>query len=100
MRVSWAPRAIARAVEIGKYIAADRPEAAVRWVHALFAATATLVRHPRRGRQVPEVARDELRQLQHGDYRIIYRIDLNRIVVLTVRHGRRAWDSREIEAEE
>ena len=99
MRVVWAPRAVARAVEIGKYIAADRPEAAVRWVQALFAAAASLARHPRRGRKVPELDRPDVRQLQHGSHRLIYRIDPKRIVVLTVRHGRQAWDPQDIEPE-
>ena len=100
MRVVWSPRAVARVVEIGKYIAADRPEAAVRWVQALFSAAASLIRHPRRGRKVPEVDRPDLRQLRHGDHRVIYRIDPKRIVVLTVRHSRQAWDPRDIEAED
>lgn len=100
MRVIWAPRAIARAAEIAEYIAADRPSAAEGWVEALFAKAATLGRHARRGRKVPELDRDEIRQVLHGKYRIIYRIDPKRAVVLTVRHSRRQWDPTEVEPEE
>ena len=96
MRVIWAPRAIARATEIGAYIAAERPDSARRWVEALFALTAGLRRHPRAGRKVPEAGRDELRQVLHGKYRVIYRIERTRLVVLTVRHCRRAWDPAEV----
>ncbi|MHB0962289.1 MAG: type II toxin-antitoxin system RelE/ParE family toxin [Gemmatimonadaceae bacterium] len=96
MRVIWAPRAIARATEIGAYIAAERPDSARRWVEELFALAAGLRRHPRAGRKVPEAGRDELRQVLHGKYRLIYRIERARLVVLTVRHGRRAWDPAEV----
>lgn len=99
MRVIWAPRAIARAAEIAEYIAAERPTAAVRWVETLFAKAASLRRHARRGRRVPEVDRDEIRQVVHGNYRLIYRIDPKRVVVLTVRHHRREWDPTELGAE-
>jgi len=48
------------------------------------------------GRKVPEAGRDELREVLHGTYRLIYRIEPTRVVVLTVRHGRRQWDSSEV----
>ncbi|MGH2372978.1 MAG: type II toxin-antitoxin system RelE/ParE family toxin [bacterium] len=100
MKLIWAPRAIARASEIAAYIAADRPTAAAKWVDEVFAAVATLKSHPRRGRKVPEVNRPEVRELIHGSYRIIYRQDPRRVVVLTIRHGRRQWDSAEIASKE
>lgn len=89
MKVVWAPRAIARASKIAAYIAADRPGAAAKWVDEVFAVISTLRTHPRRGRKVPEVNRPEIRELLHGAYRIIYRQDERRVVVLTIRHGRR-----------
>lgn len=100
MRVIWAPRAIARASEIAAYLAAERPGAAAKWVDGIFAAVATLRSHPRRGRKVPEVNRPEIRELLHGSYRIIYRQDPRRVVVLTIRHGRRQWDPAELESAE
>lgn len=96
----WSPRAIARASEIAAYIAADRPAAAAKWVDELFANVANLRGHPRRGRRVPEVRRTDVREVFHGTYRVIYRVDPARIVVLTVRHGRRAWDADEVQAGE
>lgn len=100
MRVIWSPRAILRASEIAAYIAADRPAAASTWVDELFANVAALRGHPRRGRRVPEVGRANVREVLHGPYRVIYRLDSTRLVVLTVRHGRRAWDPGEVQAEE
>jgi len=60
---------------------------------------ASLRSHPRAGRKVPEAGRDELRQMLHGKYRLIYRIEPTRLVVLTVRHCRRARDPGDITAE-
>lgn len=97
MRVVWAPRAITRAAEIAGYIAEDRPGAAGRWVQNLFAKVAGLRQQPRRGRKVPELNRDEVRELLFGEYRVIYRLDPKRIVVLTVRHGRRRWEPSELD---
>jgi len=97
MRVIWAPRALERVVEIGQHIAADRPDAARKWAQALFDRASALRQYPTRGRRVPEIGRDEVREIIHGAYRVIYRLDPTQIMVLTVRHGRRAWDPAEVE---
>ena len=100
MRVIWAPRAIARAAEIAAHIAADRPNAAGAWVEKLFTTARDLKNHPKRGRKVPELGRPEIREILHGAYRVVYRLDSKRLVILTVRHGRRQWDPAEIEPED
>ncbi len=97
MRVIWSPRAVDRAEEIAAHIAADRPDAARRWVEGLFNATKTLTEFPRRGRRVPELNRPEYRELIYGEYRVIYRVAEQRVNVVTVRHGRRLLDAAEIE---
>lgn len=97
MTIIWAPRAIDRAAEIAATIAADRPDAARTWVDGLFASVASLKEHPRRGRKVPEVHRPEVREIVHEAYRVIYRVDPKRLVILTVRHGRRQWDPAELD---
>lgn len=96
MRVIWAPRAIDRAAEIAGSIAADRPKAARDWIDGLFADVGSLAAHPRRGRMVPELNRPEIREVIYKGCRVIYRVDPKRLVVLTVRHGRRQWDAAEV----
>ncbi|NNE48295.1 MAG: type II toxin-antitoxin system RelE/ParE family toxin [Rhodothermales bacterium] len=39
---------------------------------------------PKSGRVVPELAREDLRELIVGDYRIVYRLDGELAVLLTV----------------
>jgi plasmid stabilization system protein ParE len=96
MRIVWSPLALERVEEIARVIAADRPGAAEQWVRTVFARVAQLRTYPESGRMVPELARPEVRQLPHPPYRIIYRIDAKRVVILTVRHGRQELDPKEV----
>lgn len=96
MKVVWAPLAETRAREAVDYIARERPGVAATWLEELLERTAALSRFPRRGREVPEIARPPYREIQHAPFRVIYRVDETQVVILTVRHSRRAWDSTEV----
>ena len=97
MKVIWSPLAIDRAVDQARVIAQDKPGAAERWLDGVFAATESLADFPKLGKVVPELKREDHRELGYGNYRIIYRIDARQISVLTVRHGRRLLDVTEID---
>jgi toxin ParE1/3/4 len=86
MNLVWAPRAIDRVAEIAAYIAEDNPVAAEKWIRDVFARTEQLALFPQSGRHLPETARKDLRELIWGNYRIIYRIRLAQVAILTVRH--------------
>jgi toxin ParE1/3/4 len=88
VKLVWSPRALERVVEIGEYIARDYPDAAADWVESIFASVKRLARFPLSGRPVPESQRTDLREVIHGKYRVIYRVDPDLLVVLTVRHTR------------
>ena len=45
---------------------------------------------------VPEIGHMAYREIHFAPYRIIYRIDTSREVILTLRHVRPAWDPEEI----
>jgi plasmid stabilization system protein ParE len=96
MKVRWSPLALDRAAEAYAYIASDDPNAAERWLAGLLEAGGSLVDFPERGRAVPEIGRTEIREVFHGAYRVVYRVDPTEVVVLTVRHGRRLLDDREV----
>jgi toxin ParE1/3/4 len=100
MRVVWSPLALDRVEEIARVIAADRPAAADRLVRSIFARVAQLRNYPDSGRMVPELGRPDVRQLPHPPYRIIYRIEPKRVLVLTVRHGREELDPGETSGSE
>jgi len=99
MKVVWAPLAVTRAADIAAHIAEDRPRAAEHWVTSLFKRVAVLGRFPQTGHIVPEVGRPNIREVHHGVYRIIYRVETTRVAILTVRHGSRLLDRTEIDPE-
>lgn len=63
MRIIWSPLALERVVEIGEYIARDRPIAAADWTEAILASVERLERFPESGRHVPESNRSDLREV-------------------------------------
>ena len=81
--------------EIVGYISRDRPDAARQWAEGVFDAVDQLASFPGQGRVVPEVGRPSIRELIHGEYRVIYKVEAKAIGILTVRHGRRRFDPRE-----
>ena len=88
MRVKLSRNAQRDLVDIGDYIAADDPPAARRFVARLRRIRSAAV-HPRAGRVVPELGRDDVRELIEGNYRIAYVVREREIVVLTVFEGHR-----------
>ncbi len=85
----WTDQAAGDLDAIADFIAVDDPVAAVRWVDQLVATAERVSLAPRMGRKVPEFAREDVREVIHGNYRIVYRITLERIEVLTVFEGHR-----------
>lgn len=96
MKVIWSPLAERRAREAVEWIAKDRPEAAARWLAALLETVSKLERLATRGRMVPEIGRAEYREIFHPPYRIVCKVKAREVVVLTIRHSRRAWDEGEV----
>lgn len=96
MKVVWSPLAELRALESVEYIANDRPIAATKWLEGLLERVAKLDQFERRGRVVREIGNSAYREILFEPYRIIYRIDPTRVVILTLRHVRRAWDDTEV----
>jgi toxin ParE1/3/4 len=86
MKIVWSPLALKRVGDIAAYIAEDNPAAARQWVEGVFASVRNLSLFPESGRLVPEVRRQNFREIVMGNYRLIYRIKNQEISVLTVRH--------------
>lgn len=86
MRVDWTDLALDRVDEIGRHIAEDNLDAAVRWTTGLFDAADRLSEFPESGRMVPELEAREVRELVYGAYRVFYYVG-DSIRVLSVRHG-------------
>jgi toxin ParE1/3/4 len=77
--------------EIGRYIALDSERSAGKWREELTRQIASLEKFPLRCPIIPE-SRElgrEYRHLIYGQYRTIFRVDSDRVVILRVIHGAR-----------
>lgn len=74
-----------------RFIAADSPANARRFVAGLRRRLSALATLPRRCPRAPEDGRHrlEVRHLIYGDYRIIFAIDGQTVLILQLRHGAR-----------
>jgi toxin ParE1/3/4 len=96
VRIIWSPLALERLTQIADYIIRDNPLAARRLVIAIFKKVQRLSRFPESGRQVPETHRQDIREILHSPYRIIYRLRSSHIAVLTIRHSKQRFSYTEI----
>lgn len=96
MRIIWSPLAIERVKENSLYIAEDKPDTSEKWVDSVFESVEKLTTFPKSGRIVPEIAKDNFREIIHGNYRIIYYISENYIEILTIRHGMQLLSESEL----
>ena len=96
MTITWAPLALERIVEIGAYIHRDNPQAAERWIRQVFERVKQLETFPRSGRRNKESDRKDIRELSWKNYRIIYRLERERVSILTVRHTKQVLPIEDI----
>lgn len=75
-----------RVEEYSDYIALDDIPTAIQWARNVFDRCEQLRSQPDSGRIVPEFGRPEIRELIHGNYRLIYEIKSTRIYMLTIFH--------------
>lgn len=88
MKLIWSPLATQNAHALARFIAQDKPIAAIKWLEDLFERVELLQALPESGRVVPEIGVISIREIIFGQYRVVYRLDGERIMILTVRHGK------------
>ncbi len=94
--IYWTDRALSDLEAVADYISRDNPRAAERWVLKLVSAAESAAAAPRAGRRVPEIAREDVREVLLRSYRIVYCVKSKRIEILTVFEGHRLFRSDEI----
>lgn len=70
MKLFWTETARQDLLSIRRYIAADNPAAAGRWVERLRERARKALDAPPAGRKVPEFSCDDIRERFEGNYRI------------------------------
>ncbi len=96
MKIMWSPLSLQRIREIADYIASDSIIAANKWIDSIFDKVELLKSNPDIGRVVPEIEITDIRELLHGNYRIIYVHTPQRIAILTIRHFKQILPTNEI----
>ncbi len=90
MIVTWSQQAGENLVDLEEFIARDSLKRAARFVDALIDhAEDILADNPRSGRTVPEIGNPDIRELIYRGYRIVYRLNGDRIEILTIFEGHR-----------
>ncbi|MCB2149644.1 MAG: type II toxin-antitoxin system RelE/ParE family toxin [Deltaproteobacteria bacterium] len=94
MNLFWTETAQKDLLAIQRYIAVDNPTAAELWVQRLRQRAQNALMAPLAGRMVPELSREDVRELIEGNYRVVYQVFVDRLVVLTVFEGHRLFPEK------
>lgn len=89
MKIEWAKPALLDLESIRDYIRRDSDYYAARFVERIIKAVESLEGFPEMGRSVPEAEKENIRELLFYNYRIMYRMEPERILILAVIHGAR-----------
>ena len=101
MKLIWTEPAVLDLENIKDYIAKDSEYYASLFVERVFVAVEKITGFPYVGREVPEYKVENVREVLYYNYRIIYEIKDNEIIILTIVHGARdlnnlhPWDFSE-----
>ena len=96
MKLFWTETAKQDLKAIRQYIATDNPIAAKQWILRLRERARNALHAPLAGRAVPELSREDIRELIEGNYRIVYQVFADRLVILTVFEGHKLFPERKV----
>ncbi|MBU1101545.1 MAG: type II toxin-antitoxin system RelE/ParE family toxin [Bacteroidetes bacterium] len=96
MKIFWTKEALFRLQDIEEYISRDNPIVAIEFVDKLISLAETLIDNPDRGRLVPELSMENIRELLHKNYRIVYLVKKSSVEILTVFEGHQLLKKEEI----
>ncbi len=97
MKIIWAKEALINLQQIEDFISAENPDAAIRLTDKLISVTKNLVRFPKKGRIVPELSIDRIREIIHKNYRLVYVIKKNSITIISVFESHKLLSKDDIE---
>lgn len=96
MKLFWTKEALHQLQDIEEFISRDNRIAAIEFVDKLISVAETIADYPEKGRIVPELSLDNIRELIHKNYRIVYLVKKNSIDILTVFEGHQLLKQEEI----
>lgn len=96
MKIFWTKEALLRIQEIEEYISRDNPGVAVEFVDKIISVAETIIDNPEKGRIVPELPLENIRELLYKNYRIVYLVKKNSADILTVFEGHQLLNKKVI----
>ena len=93
LEVKWSPEAIEDLESIAEYIARDSEYYARAVVSEIFSVTRGINEFPLIGRIVPEIGDEHIRERFIYSYRLVYRIESERILIVAIIHGKRLLEN-------
>ncbi len=91
--IVWSPEAVKDIESIAEYIERDSEFYAKAVVNKIFQSTEKLKKFPKIGRVVPELGREDIRELIIYSYRLVYQVKERQILIIAVIHGKRHFES-------
>ena len=88
-QVSWTPQALRDLDAVCLFIARDAPRYAEIFAYRVFQAVDRVGEFPNSGRIVPEIGRNDIREIILQSYRIVFRVRADEVEILTIHHGAR-----------
>ena len=93
LEVTWSPEAMEDLELIAEYIARDSEFYARSVVTEILSVSRNIHEFPLIGRVVPEVGDENIRERFIYSYRLVYRIEPERILIVAVIHGKRLLEN-------
>ena len=96
MKLYWTKEALVRLQEIEEFISRDNPKIAIESTDKLISIAETISDNPEKGRIVPELAIEQIREILYKGYRIVYCRKEVSIEILTVFEGHQLLKKEEV----
>ncbi|NCS90621.1 MAG: type II toxin-antitoxin system RelE/ParE family toxin [Ignavibacteria bacterium] len=96
MKMFWTKEALLRLQDIEEYVSRDNSIVAIEFVDKLISLAETLIDNPKKGRIVPELSLENIQELLHKNYRIVYLVKKSSVDILTVFEGHQLLKKEEI----
>ena len=96
MKLYWTKEALIRLQEIEEFISRDNPQIATEFTNKLISISETIPDNPEKGRIVPELSIEQIREILYKGYRIVYYRKETSIEILTVFEGHQLLKKEEI----
>lgn len=93
LEVKWSPEATEDLESIAEYIARDSEYYARAIVTEILSVSRSINEFPLIGRIVPEIGDENIRERFIYSYRLVYRVEPERILIVAVIHGKRLLEN-------